>query len=242
MWRFALFYPERIIALASVCIPYDPPRAEWMSLDDAQKINARLNYQIYFCTDKAEKEIDENLDLFMKTMYLDPSNPTERLPVNVFKLASRTRSYFEGLDPNMKKTAMFTEAEYNEYLRTWKEDMKGFNGALQFYRTRREDWEAERAIMGRGIDVPALFVGCAIRCFRFIRSLTKSLFVARSFPRTNRWSKVTLWNGSRRTCRSSRLKLASVGTGFFRIPRCGTRSESLWGRSWTRRGSKRNFE
>lgn len=91
-------------------------------------------------------------------MYLDPSEPTERLPVNVFKLASRTRSYFEGLDPNMKRTKMLTDAEYDEYKRTWQEDMQGSNGALQFYRTRREDWEAERAVMGRGISQPALFV------------------------------------------------------------------------------------
>jgi hypothetical protein len=151
-----LFSLHNIINVIS--IPYSPPAADYVSLEDAQKINTRLNYQICFCSDKAEQEINERLDFFLRTMYMDPSNPLERLPVNVFKLASRTRSYFEGLDPNMPRTAMLTDVEYNEYLRTWTEDMAGFNGALQFYRTRREDWEAERAVLGRGIGMRSLFV------------------------------------------------------------------------------------
>lgn len=45
-WRFALYYPERCSSLAAVCVPFTPPQKEWMSLENAQKINSRLNYQV----------------------------------------------------------------------------------------------------------------------------------------------------------------------------------------------------
>ncbi|KAI9007670.1 Alpha/Beta hydrolase protein, partial [Hyaloraphidium curvatum] len=68
-WRFVLYYPERCFAVAPICAAYEPPREEHQSLEEAQKITSRLNYQLYFCRDDAEAEIAANLELFLRSMF-----------------------------------------------------------------------------------------------------------------------------------------------------------------------------
>ncbi|KAI9007669.1 hypothetical protein DFJ74DRAFT_688661 [Hyaloraphidium curvatum] len=58
----------------------------------------------------------------------------------------------------MPRTKLMLSSELDEYFRTWKDDQGSFNGSLQFYRTKREDWEDERAIMGKTIGMPVFCV------------------------------------------------------------------------------------
>ncbi|TNY19567.1 Alpha/Beta hydrolase protein [Rhodotorula diobovata] len=71
-WRFANFFPHRVICLASVCVPYAPPSQPgdpiYSDADLLRKV-PNFGYQIWFKDEETSAKIDEVLEQFITVSF-----------------------------------------------------------------------------------------------------------------------------------------------------------------------------
>ncbi|KAF8499980.1 alpha/beta-hydrolase [Gautieria morchelliformis] len=60
VWRFALWYPDRIHALVALSIPFTPPRPDYLTLEQIVERLPIFGYQLYFNDPSSTKEIENN--------------------------------------------------------------------------------------------------------------------------------------------------------------------------------------
>ncbi|CAG8468230.1 9424_t:CDS:2 [Ambispora gerdemannii] len=66
VWRMALYYPERVKSVISICTPYIPPRDRYYNIETIARMIPTFQYQIYLSHPKAEIELDSNAEAFFK--------------------------------------------------------------------------------------------------------------------------------------------------------------------------------
>ncbi|KAF9171415.1 hypothetical protein BGX21_007523 [Mortierella sp. AD011] len=62
VWRFGLYYPNRLHGIISICTPYNPPKKEFMSLQEIVKVLPEFEYQLAFANPSTIVKMNQNVD------------------------------------------------------------------------------------------------------------------------------------------------------------------------------------
>ncbi|KXN92348.1 Bifunctional epoxide hydrolase 2 [Leucoagaricus sp. SymC.cos] len=142
--RFALWYPDRLVALAMLSVAYTPPSPVYLSIKEVATKAPNLGYQVYFASQRSTTDIEANvyekLKRFLGVIFRPPSSPV-------------------GLTKEGSLSQMLNSlSEFNFYVDVMS---KGMNGPLNYYRTskQRHDEElAARLPSKLRSDLPVLFM------------------------------------------------------------------------------------
>ncbi|XP_032990150.1 bifunctional epoxide hydrolase 2 isoform X1 [Rhinolophus ferrumequinum] len=151
VWNMALFYPERVRAVASLNTPFIPANPK-VSQMEALKANPIFDYQLYFQEPGvAEAELEQNLNRTFKAFF--------RASDEVF-LSTKNVREAGGLlvrtPENPSPSKLLTEEDIQFYVQQFKKS--GFRGPLNWYRNIDKNWKWSCKSVGRKILIPALMV------------------------------------------------------------------------------------
>lgn len=130
-WRFAQFYPDRVLNVGNFCTPYFPPGRQYVSLEQLVERLPSLTYQLTFRTPEAEKEINENIEAFYS---------------RVFRTATESEDPWIGPDtgtvvagrPLVKKSDLVPQKVFDHYVALLKKT--GIHGGMNWYRQNMNNY------------------------------------------------------------------------------------------------------
>ncbi|KAI8867125.1 alpha/beta-hydrolase [Ramicandelaber brevisporus] len=170
VWRTYFYYPERIIAIMSLCTPYLPPATHYTTLEEFVELFPAWEYQLYFNTPEAEVNFDEDPETFFRNALntsCSPNTlmakPTEADDIYVQEFSSdddgnsNSENSAGGEKPKvLKRGPLLTEAELGYYASEF--GRRGFHGGLNWYKTRRVNFDDELPHADTIVKVPCLMV------------------------------------------------------------------------------------
>ncbi|KAI0290085.1 alpha/beta-hydrolase [Multifurca ochricompacta] len=122
--RFALWHPDRLLALGLLSVPFSPPNKEYISLKDVVKRVPNYAYQMYFANPESTKEIEANFERFLRLMYgIEVPEINPMVGENMREVIVNPRE-FEYVGSQMRSN---------------------MNGPLSYYRTSKIRFEEEKA-------------------------------------------------------------------------------------------------
>ncbi|KAJ5348843.1 uncharacterized protein N7506_002096 [Penicillium brevicompactum] len=151
-YRIALWYPELVSHLFTVCVPYARPMKEGISLESLVQNSApHFAYQLQFKSGELEKVIRSKSDIgqFLLALY---GGRTEAGEVGFDAHKGVLVDKIGGLKPSRLLTEEELEYYTNEFARS------GVHGPLNWYRTREVNHREELEILDRQIQIPTLFI------------------------------------------------------------------------------------
>ncbi|KOS43077.1 hypothetical protein ACN38_g6059 [Penicillium nordicum] len=173
-YRIALWYPELVSHLFTVCVPYARPMAKNISIEDlVRNVTPHLAYQLQLKSGEVEKVIQSKDEIrqFLLALY-----------------GGRTEAGEIGFDANkgvlldkighLKPSRLLSEEELEFYTNEFARH--GIHGPLNWYRTRDVNYKDELAILDSEIQIPTLFIQ-ALRDQALPPQMGKSM--AKRFPR-----------------------------------------------------------
>jgi pimeloyl-ACP methyl ester carboxylesterase len=154
VWRIALWHPELIRAVFSVCTPYTPPRSVYM---DPEALVARVpnfRYQIHLAGPEVQAEVagKERLRQFLNGIY------GGRGPAGEPVFLASQGVLFENL-PKMGPSPLLSHEEVEFYVEEYSRN--GMRGPLNWYRTGKINFEEEKKLIEEDrvkVPQPALMV------------------------------------------------------------------------------------
>jgi len=155
VWRMCLYYPERVIAVASVCTPYVPPRDVFVPLKDIVTIIPQFQYQLYFNTNQAQHEFEKDPSFTFKVLLRGSKQKTNTNPPSDILYMKNGPPLLQNIPPGIGIHPMLTKEEFDYYVAQYTKS--GFRGGLNWYRTHKVNWEAEKGLK-RVINHPALII------------------------------------------------------------------------------------
>lgn len=158
VWRTAMWHPDLIQAVFSICTPYAPPRKEYISVE--QMVNSGMvpnfAYQLQLMGPDVEARIqgEEKIRQFLNGMYggIGPNGEA------AFKVTEGV--LFDNL-PLLGKSMLLSEEELDYYVKQYmRQAAPQLRGPLNWYRNRRPTWEEELPLAEKGekLKLPALLV------------------------------------------------------------------------------------
>ncbi|KAM7027977.1 bifunctional epoxide hydrolase 2 [Passerculus sandwichensis] len=155
-WNVALFYPERVRAVAVLNTPFRPPDPNSDVLEKLSQI-PEFDYQLYFQEPGvAEAELEKDIGRTLKIL-IRSADPEDRLPVSLDLRSVRERGgLLVGLPEDPPESRLLPPAVLRHYVRQFQKS--GFRGPLNWYRNMRENQSWALSARGRTIPVPALMV------------------------------------------------------------------------------------
>ncbi|VFV44086.1 epoxide hydrolase 2 isoform 3 [Lynx pardinus] len=150
VWNMALFYPERVRAVASLNTPFIPADPSVPTMEKI-KANPIFDYQLYFQEPGvAEAELEQNLSRTFKSFF--------RASDEAFLSVSRVREMglFVRTPEEPSLSHIVTEEDIQFYVQQFKKS--GFRGPLNWYRNVDVNWKWGCTGLGRKILIPALMV------------------------------------------------------------------------------------
>ncbi|XP_004454214.2 bifunctional epoxide hydrolase 2 isoform X2 [Dasypus novemcinctus] len=151
VWNMALFYPERVRAVASLNTPFMP---EDPKLPLMEKIRAMpiFDYQFYFQEPGvAEAELEKNLSRTFKSLF----RTNDETFITTYNICEQG-GLLVGSPEEPSLSRMVTEEEIQFYVQQFK--TSGFRGPLNWYRNMDRNWQWGCKGVRRKILVPALMV------------------------------------------------------------------------------------
>ncbi|NXV53053.1 HYES hydrolase, partial [Uria aalge] len=142
VWNVALFYPERVRAVASLNTPYRPADP---SVDIVEKMKSypTFDYQFYFQEPGvAEAELEKDIGRTLKVLIRSTRREVGGLLV--------------GFPENPPASQILSGPELQYYIQRF--EKSGFSGPLNWYRNMRPNWRWALSAKDRKIMVPALMV------------------------------------------------------------------------------------
>jgi soluble epoxide hydrolase/lipid-phosphate phosphatase len=135
--RFALWHPDRLLALGMFSIPYTPPRREYIPLEGIVGRVPNYAYQLYFASPESTKEIEANLERFLRTMY--------GIEVHQKNIALEGNMREAIVNPGPTRSPISKPALTIDELQYISSQMRDMNGPLSYYRTTKVRFEEEQA-------------------------------------------------------------------------------------------------
>lgn len=158
VWRVALWHPELIKAVFSVCTPYNPPSSQWVELKDMvdSGVLANFAYQLQLSGPDVEEKLQgkEKVEQLLRCMY-GARGPNGEVG---FKVSSGVQ--FEVLD-KLGKAPLLSESELEYYVSQYMlQQAPQLRGPLNWYRTRQVNHEEELPLAEKRvtIEMPALLI------------------------------------------------------------------------------------
>jgi pimeloyl-ACP methyl ester carboxylesterase len=155
VWHTALFFPDKVRAIAGLSVPH-AGRGPASRIELFKTIyKDRFFYQIYFQEPGvAEAEFEADLRTALRKTYYQASGDCRKSGPLPPKPADA--KYLDGLpDPNPFPDWL-TEADLDYYVEQFTQS--GFRGPLNRYRTAELDYMQQAEIAGRRIEQPAAFI------------------------------------------------------------------------------------
>lgn len=151
VWSMALFYPERVRAVASLNTPFIPANPN-VPLMETIKANPAFNYQLYFQEPGvAEAELEEDLYRTFKLIF----RANDEMTLNVSNVCESGGLFVKApKEPSLGR--LVTEEDIRFYVQQFKKS--GFRGPLNWYRNIDRNWKWGCKGTGRKILIPALMV------------------------------------------------------------------------------------
>ncbi|XP_008148958.2 bifunctional epoxide hydrolase 2 [Eptesicus fuscus] len=151
VWSMALFYPERVRAVASLNTPFMPANPN-VSLMEIIKANPVFNYQLYFQEPGvAEAELEEDLYRTFKLFF----RANDEVVLNTNNVCENGGLFVKSpKEPSL--SGLVTEEDIRFYVQQFKKS--GFRGPLNWYRNIDRNWKWGCKGTGRKILIPALMV------------------------------------------------------------------------------------
>ncbi|XP_074392525.1 bifunctional epoxide hydrolase 2 isoform X1 [Zonotrichia albicollis] len=155
-WNVALFYPERVRAVAVLNTPFRPPDPDSDALEKLRQI-PEFDYQLYFQEPGvAEAELERDIGRTLKLL-IRSAEPEDRLPESVDVRRARERGgLLVGLPEDPPESRLLPPAVLQYYIQQFQKS--GFRGPLNWYRNVRENQSWALRARGRTIPLPALMV------------------------------------------------------------------------------------
>ncbi|XP_049721650.1 bifunctional epoxide hydrolase 2 isoform X1 [Elephas maximus indicus] len=151
VWYLALFFPERVRAVASLNTPFKPMNPD-VTLMETIKANPLFDYQVYFQQPGvAEAELEKNLTRTFKCLF----RRGDKDLISWSKVSEMGGILVQFPDEPSPST-MITEEEIQFYVQQFKKS--GFRGPLNWYRNMDRNWQWGCKSVGRKILIPALMV------------------------------------------------------------------------------------
>ncbi|XP_077724878.1 bifunctional epoxide hydrolase 2 [Canis aureus] len=152
VWNMALFYPERVRAVASLNTPFMPANPNVSTMEKI-KANPVFDYQLYFQEPGvAEAELEQNLSRTFKSFF----RASDGKPfLNVGRVRERGGLLVKTPEePSL--SSIVTEEDIQFYVQQFQKS--GFRGPLNWYRNVETNWRWGCKGVGRKILIPALMV------------------------------------------------------------------------------------
>ncbi|XP_040204080.1 bifunctional epoxide hydrolase 2 [Rana temporaria] len=155
VWNMALFYPERVRAVASLNTPFfginpDVPASELI------KANPIFDYQLYFQEPGvAEAELEKNLERTFKIFFRGTADMEKSSRLSTSSVRERG-GLFVGLPEELPRSKILSESALQYYVKQYKKS--GFRGPLNWYRNMDRTWNWVKTAHDWKILVPALMV------------------------------------------------------------------------------------
>nr|QBM06330.1 putative epoxide hydrolase [Tolypocladium sp. CBMAI 1346] len=183
VWRVALWHPELIKAVFSICTPFNAPMKPWVPLEDMIAAGKLTNfrYQLQLKGPDVESAIqgEDKVRQFLNGMY-GGSSPDGKLGFSV-----EEGVHFEAL-PKLRRTSLLSDEELDYYVQQYMlQKAPQLRGPLNWYRTREINWKDELPLTEKPIqlEMPALFISAlddtalppsmSVGMERFIPKLTR---------------------------------------------------------------------
>ncbi|KJZ71813.1 hypothetical protein HIM_08784 [Hirsutella minnesotensis 3608] len=159
VWRTALWHPELIKAVFSICTPFLPPRKNFIPLEDAIAAGNLTNfrYQLQFRGPNVENAIqgEDKIRQFLNVLQ-DEFGIDGETGFSVNKGV-----IFENL-PKQRKSERLSDAELEFYVQQYMlQDAPQLRGGLNWYRTSKINWEEELPLADNNktiLSMPTLFI------------------------------------------------------------------------------------
>ncbi|KFW03450.1 Bifunctional epoxide hydrolase 2, partial [Eurypyga helias] len=156
VWNMALFYPERVRAVASLNTPYQPADP---AVDIMEKMKAypMFDYQFYFQEPGvAEAELEKDIGRTLKVLIRSTCRE-DRLPFALSMHGVRERGgLLVGLPENPPTSQILDGPDLQYYIHRF--EKSGFRGPLNWYRNIQRNWCWALSAKDRKITMPALMV------------------------------------------------------------------------------------
>jgi len=130
VWRFALWHPDRVQALAVLSIPFTPPRTDYLSLEQVVQRLPIFGYQLYFSDPTSTQEIEANLSTFFRILHRGTAAD----------ITSKGKLQ-EVLKNSIHVDTYLSVEEFQYYIDNFKAG--GMNGPLNYYRTTKHRFDEE---------------------------------------------------------------------------------------------------
>ncbi|KAF9464835.1 Alpha/Beta hydrolase protein [Collybia nuda] len=151
--RFSLWYPERLLALVMLSVPYTPPSRVYLPVDEVARLAPNLGYQVFFSNKESTRYIEENLGQFMSLTFRAPESA-----VDYTSLGSLQKMLQIPRVEQFKGRSVLSDVEFKYYE---SQLSKGMNGPLNYYRTAkfRHDEEMDASLPSNlPPNLPVLFM------------------------------------------------------------------------------------
>ncbi|KAF2634599.1 alpha/beta-hydrolase [Massarina eburnea CBS 473.64] len=155
VWRAALWHPELITHVFSVCTPYIPPSKDYISTEDLVKGPLpQFGYQLQLASGEVEKSINDEQSIrqFLKGLYGGKG------PNGEAAITPERGIQFENL-PVLGDSKLLNGKMLDYYVQEY--NRHGIHSTLNWYRSRKANWEQELALIEQDkkiISIPTLFV------------------------------------------------------------------------------------
>ncbi|NXL88563.1 HYES hydrolase, partial [Alectura lathami] len=156
VWNMALFYPERVRAVASLNTPYRPADPT-VDIVERMKSYPVFDYQFYFQEPGvAEAELEKDIGRTLKAL-IRSIRQEDRLPSAPGILGVQQRGgLLVGYPENIPESLILRGPELQYYIERFRRS--GFRGPLNWYRNMRPNWRWALSAKDRKILMPALMV------------------------------------------------------------------------------------
>ncbi|KFO78300.1 Bifunctional epoxide hydrolase 2, partial [Cuculus canorus] len=156
VWNMALFYPERVRAVASLNTPYRPADPT-VDIVEKMKNHPMFDYQFYFQEPGvAEAELEKDISRTLKVL-IRSTRQEDRLPSKFkFHQVQERGGLLVGFPENPPASQILHGSELQYYIQRFQKS--GFRGPLNWYRNMRPNWHWALSVKDRKIMMPALMV------------------------------------------------------------------------------------
>ncbi|KAM5347384.1 hypothetical protein ACJ41O_010389 [Fusarium nematophilum] len=157
VWRIALWHPELLLGVFSVCTPFFPPSVHYVDFEARIRGGElpTLAYQLQFMSGVVEDHIKTEADIRGLLLALYGG----QTPEGEYGMSVQKGLIFDRLG-KLGPSPLLTEDEFHEYVRQIAK--QGIAGPLKWYRMHRSEYQDELPLAQRKggvmIDVPSLFI------------------------------------------------------------------------------------
>ncbi|NXF55451.1 HYES hydrolase, partial [Oceanites oceanicus] len=158
VWNMALFYPERVRAVASLNTPYRPADPT-VDIVEKMKTYPTFDYQFYFQEPGiAEAELEKDIGRTLKVLIRSTRQGVSvGLSVDLGKCCVLVAGgLLVGFPENPPASQILHGTELQYYIQRF--EKSGFSGPLNWYRNMRPNWHWALSAKDRKITMPALMV------------------------------------------------------------------------------------